>query len=210
MTRIIIADDHEIVRQGLRRVIEQQPNMRIVAEVASGEEVLHAVASRECDVLVLDISMPGPGFLETLEGVKNLRPRLPVLVLSVYAEEDWAVRALRAGAAGYISKSHKVEELTAAIERLKRGGRYVTDTMAERLVFELGPDFESAPHQELSNREYAVLCLLAEGKLAKEIGARLDVSPRTVTTYRGRVLRKLRLKTTADLIRYALEHSLSL
>jgi DNA-binding NarL/FixJ family response regulator len=210
MIRLIIADDHELVRQGLRRVIERQPGMEVVAEAQSGQEVVELVETRECDVLVLDISMPGPGFLSTLERVRALRPRLPVLVLSVYPEEDWALRALRAGAAGYLSKTHSVEELTAAIGRLQRGGRYVSEALAERLAFALGPDFERPAHEVLSNREYEVLCLLAQGKLVKEIAARLGISPRTVTTYRARLLQKLGLTTTADLIRYVVEHDLRL
>jgi DNA-binding NarL/FixJ family response regulator len=206
----MIADDHALIREGVRRVIEQQPGMEVVAEAQSGDEVLALVETHEIDILVLDISMPGPGFLSTLERVRSLRPRLPVLVLSVYPEKDWAVRALRAGAAGYLSKSYDTEELIEAIARLQRGGRYVSDEVAEQLAFSLGPAFDRPPDEELSNREYEVLCLLADGKLVKEIAARLRISPRTVTTYRSRALHKLGLETTADLIRYALERGLKL
>ena len=209
MIKLIIADDHEVLRHGLRRVIDSQADMEIVGEAESGDEVIELVEARVCDVLVLDISMPGPGFLPTLERIKSLKPKLPVLVLSMYAEEDWALRALKAGAAGYLSKNHKVEELTTAIRRVQRGGRYVTEALAERLAFRFSPDHEGPAHESLSDREYEVLCRLAQGKLVKEVAAELEISPRTVTTYRSRVLQKLELKSTAELIKYALEHRLT-
>jgi len=208
MIRVLVADDHEVVRAGLRHIIEGHSGMEILAEAENGDEALELLESNKVDVLLLDISMPGPGFLPLLERVTVLEDAPRVLVLSVFPEEQWAVRALQAGAAGYLTKAHSGSELAEAIQKIHRGGRYVTPTLAEQLAFGLAPDRERPPHEKLSAREFQVLCLLASGKIGKEIAADLDLSPRTVTTYRSRILEKLRIETTADLMRYAFEHDL--
>ena len=161
-------------------------------------------------VLIMDISMPGPGFLSVMEQVKAVRPDLPVLVLSMYSEDEWARRVLRAGASGYVAKAKTVTELAIAIRRVHGGGRYVSQDFAEALASQLTGDSEGPAHESLSNREYQVLCLLAAGKGLKEIGVELGVSPKTVSTFRTRTLEKLNLGSTAELIRYAAEHRLFL
>jgi DNA-binding NarL/FixJ family response regulator len=166
--------------------------------------------SARVDVLLLDISMPGPGFLETMDSVRQKYPEIRVLVVSMHPEERWATRAFQAGAAGYLTKAHSAEELADAIRRVHEGGRYVTPTMAERLASHLGPGGEAVGHEGLSRREYQVLCLLGSGKMVKSAAKELGVSPKTVSTYRTRILEKLALRSTADLIRYVVEHDLKL
>jgi two-component system invasion response regulator UvrY len=208
MIRLLVADDHEIVREGVRRIVEHHPDMEIAVEVDNTDDLLAQLHTHGVDVLLLDIAMPGLGFLQAMEQVRNLDPELPVLVLSVYPEEDWAVRSLKAGAAGYVEKTRSTEELAAAIRRVHQGGRYVSPTLAESLALDLSPDRVRATHESLSNREHQVLCLLGAGKLVKQIAAELGVSPKTVSTYRARVLEKLQLQSNADLVRYVTEHNL--
>jgi DNA-binding NarL/FixJ family response regulator len=208
--RVLIADDHSMVREGLRRIIEGHQDMEIVAEAAEGGEVVAGLTSSGADVLVLDISMPGPGFLEIMEEVRTTHPDLPVLVVSMHAEERWAVRAFQCGASGYLTKAHSAEELAEAIRQVHRGGRYVTPSLAERLATQLMPGGGGVAHEALSRREYEVLCLLGAGKMVKSIAHELGLSTKTVSTYRARILEKLSLGSTADLIRYAVEHDLTL
>lgn len=210
MIRLLIADDHPVVREGLRRIVGDCSDMKVMAEAGDGDEVLRLLACTEVDVLLLDISMPGPPFLDLLPSIKLRRPGLRVLVLSVYAEDQYALRALRAGAAGYLTKEHSSDELAEAIRRIYRGGRYVTPTLAEMLAFQLSPDGETPRHEALSDREYQALCMLGRGRSVKQIAADLVLSPKTVSTYRARILTKMGLNTTADLIRYTVEHSLEL
>ena len=208
MIRILIADDHSMVREGLRRIVEGHSDMEIVLEAADGGEVLDALRSAEVDVLLLDISMPGPGFLETMDRVRKDHPEVRVLVVSMHPEERWATRAFQSGAAGYLTKAHSAEELAEAIRRVHQGGRYVTPTLAERLASRLGPGGGTVGHESLSRREYQVLCLLGSGKMVKSAALELGVSPKTISTYRTRILEKLGLRSTADLIRYVVEHEL--
>ena len=208
MIRLLIADDHPIVREGLKRLVADCPDMQLVGEAVNGTEILGKTESVGVDVLLLDISMPGPGFLETMRRLRVERPGVRVLVLSVHPEDLYAVRALRAGAAGYVTKEHSPEELAEAIRRVYQGRRYVSPSLAERLAVELGPDAEKLPHQRLSDREYQVLCRLGAGNGVSEIASELGVSPKTVSTYRTRVIEKMQLSTNADLIRYAIEHKL--
>ncbi len=210
MIRIFIADDHPIVREGLKRLVTELNDLTVVGEAASGEEVLAAVRKTEVDVVLLDVSMPGPGVLELIRQLKELRAEPRILVLSMHPEELYAVRVLRAGAAGYLMKNHTPGELAAAIRLVHRGNRYVSPSLAERLLLDLEPGAAPPPHEKLSDREYQVLCLLGQGKAGKEIAAQLSLSPKTVSTYRSRILQKLELETTADLIRYFVEHELSL
>ncbi len=209
VVKLVVADDHPIVRKGLHSIIADHTDMDIVAETSSGDDLLQLLGGVEADVLLLDISMPGPSFLEILQWVKAEKPRLSVLILSAHSEEQYAVRALKAGAAGYLTKERSPAELADAVRRVHGGGRYITPSLAERLLQSLDAAQDGEPHEHLSNREYRVLCLLGSGKSVKETAAELAVSPKTVSTYRTRVLKKLELKTTADLIRYAVERGLT-
>ncbi len=208
MIRLMIADDHPVVREGLRRLVSEAPDMTVVAEAGTGGEVLEHSDRPDLDVLLLDISMPGPGFLEVMRALREGERHLPVLVLSAHSEDRYAVRALRSGAAGYLTKNHSPEELVGAIRKVYGGGRYVTESLAEKWAFVVGDESDVPGHQKLSDREYQVLVLLANGKLVKEIAAELELSPKTVSTYRTRILEKLELDSTAELVRYALEHDL--
>ena len=210
MIRLFIADDHPVVREGLRRIVTECEDMVVVDEAASGDEVLQKLSNAQVDVVLSDISMPGATFLEVMRWIRQERPKVRVLVLSVHPEDQYAIRAFRAGAAGYLTKEHSPTELAGAIRRVYAGGRYVTPSLAEKLAFQLGGQSDAAPHEALSDREYEILCLVASGKSIKEIGATLELSPKTVSTYRARVLKKLEVRTTADLVRYAVEHELSL
>lgn len=208
MIRLLIADDHPIVREGLKRVVAECPDIRVVAEAVDADEVVAQLKRHDIDIVLLDISMPGPTFLSTMRRLRTERPDLPVLVLSVHPEEHYAVRALKLGAAGYLTKDRSPEELAEAIRRVNSGRKYVTPSLAERLAHELGPDAERVPHEALSGREYEVLRMLAAGKSIKEIASNMTLSPKTVSTYRTRILVKMKLDSNADLIRYALEKQL--
>jgi DNA-binding NarL/FixJ family response regulator len=207
--RLLIADDHPIVREGLKRIVAECPDMQVVAEASTGEEVLSITESNGIDVILLDISMPGPGFLEVMRTLRTSRSEQQILVLSVYPEDQYAVRALRAGAGGYLTKENSPQELAKAIRQVYRGGKYVTPSLAEKLAFELESDAHRQPHETLSDREYQVLCRLGSGDTVKDIAASLALSPKTVSTYRARILNKMNLKTTADLIRYAVEQGIA-
>ena len=210
MIRLLIADDHPIVREGVRRIVDDCLDMKVVGEAVDGDDLRTKLDTIEADVLLLDISMPGPGFLSVMERLRAEHSATRVLVLSVHSEDQYALRALRAGAAGYLTKEHSPLELAEAIRRIDRGGKYITPTLAEKLAFDLDPAADRPPHEALSDREYQVLCMLGSGNSGKEIGAKLALSPKTVSTYRARILEKMKLKTTADLIRYVVEHHLEL
>lgn len=209
MIRLAIADDHPVVREGIKRIVSEVPDLTVVAEATDGHEAVTTIRESAADVLLLDVSMPGPRFLQTLERVRSQRPDIAVLVLSVHSEEQYAIRALRAGAAGYLTKDHTPEKLSQAIRRVHAGGRYVSETLAQRLAQLLSSDSDVPAHERLSDREYQVFLLLAAGRGVKEIGAELCLSPKTVSTYRARILDKMGLQTNADLIRYALKRGLA-
>lgn len=208
MIRLLIADDHPVVREGLRRIVQDAPGLEVVGEVASGDELLERLPRLPADIVLLDVTMPGPGFLEVLQRLRSEHPTVAVLVLSVHPEDQYAVRALRAGASGYLTKDHSPEELTEAIRRVYRGHKYVSPELAERLAADLAAGARSARHELLSDREYQVLCLLGSGRTVKEIGRSLQLSPKTVSTYRTRVLEKMCASSNADLVRYAALHGL--
>jgi two-component system invasion response regulator UvrY len=208
MIRLLIADDHPVVREGLRRIVADDPGLQVVGEAVDGDGVLALTSQLPTDVVLLDVSMPGPGFLQVLERLRAEHPLIKVLVLSVHPEEQYAVRALRAGAAGYLTKDHSPEQLIEAIRRVHRGGKYVSPTLAERLATDLAAGGPQAAHELLSHREYDVLCLLGSGRTVKETSAELALSPKTVSTYRARLLEKMRLSGNADLVRYAARHGL--
>lgn len=208
MIRLLIADDHPIVREGLRRIAADQPGITVVAEAASAHEALARVGDTPVDVMLLDVSMPGPGFIEVLQQVRREHATVKVLVLSVHPEDQWAVRALRAGAAGYLTKDHSPEQLIEAIRRVYRGGKYVTAALAEKLALGLEAGGAINPHESLSDREYEVLRALGAGLSVKDVAGRLNLSPKTVSTYRSRILEKMQLQTNADLVRYVRDHAL--
>lgn len=208
MIRLLIADDHPVVREGLRRIVQDAPGLEVVGEVANGEELFALLPRVPADIVLLDVTMPGPGFLDVLQRLRSEHPTVAVLALSVHPEDQYAVRALRAGASGYLTKDHSPEELTEAIRRVHRGHRYVSAGLAERLAADLAAGARDARHEVLSDREYEVFCLLGSGRTVKEIAGSLQLSPKTVSTYRTRVLEKMHASNNADLVRYAALHGL--
>ncbi|MFH1943361.1 MAG: response regulator transcription factor [bacterium] len=208
MIKILIADDHAVVRKGLKQILAETPDMSVTEEAKNGNDVIAKVNQKEYDVIVLDISMPGKSGLEVLKELKSIKPKLPILVLSMHPEEQYAIRVLKAGAAGYITKESAPDELVAAIRKVSSGGRYITSSLAEKLAFDLVSDSSTSPHKKLSNREYTVMCMIATGKTVNEIAKELYLSVKTISTYRSRILDKMRIKTTAQLIRYAIKNKL--
>lgn len=208
MIKVLIADDHPIVRQGLRQILASTPDMEVAGEAVNSQEALDQVRAGGWDVLVLDISMPGRSGFDILRELKHEQPNLPVLVLSIHAEDQLAVRALKAGASGYLTKENAPEELVKSIRKVVSGGRYISPRLAESLAFDLDMTFDRPRHETLSDREFQVMQLMATGKTLTEIAEELSLSAKTVSTYRTRLLEKLDLKSNAELMRYALEHGL--
>jgi DNA-binding NarL/FixJ family response regulator len=206
--RILIADDHPLVRQGLKQLLAAEPDMTVVGEAKNADETLELARSLEWDVLILDYSMPGGNGLVVLKEIKRSYPRRPVLILSMHPEDSIAITVLRAGAAGYINKECASEELTVAIRKAVSGGKYVSTTLAEKLALELEDGTRARPHESLSDREYRVMWMLASGKSITHIAEELFLSPNTISTYRIRILKKLKLEHNADLVRYAIKHRL--
>ena len=206
--RILIVDDHPIVRQGLKQTLADAAEIGEISEAATPHDALDFVRQREWDAVILDIGLPGRGGLEVLKDIKQAAPRLPVLILSMHAEEQYAVRAIRAGAAGYLTKEAAPEKLVDAVRRVASGGRYISPDLAERLATELAADATRPFHALLSDREFDVLRLIASGQTVGEIAGRLSLSVKTVSTYRARILEKMRLKNNAELMQYALSNHL--
>ncbi|MBU1879717.1 MAG: response regulator transcription factor [Chloroflexi bacterium] len=208
MIRVLIADDHAVVRRGLKQILQDTHEMVVAGEALNGQEVLEKVRAEAWDVVVLDIAMPGRGGLDILKELKHERPQLPVLVLSMYAEDQFAVRVLKAGASGYLTKDSAPDELVKAVRKVVNGGKYVSPFLAEKLAAEINTDSSRLPHETLSDREFQVLRLIATGKAVKEIAAELALSTKTISTYRARILHKMNLTTTAELIHYAMRNRL--
>jgi two-component system invasion response regulator UvrY len=208
MIRIILADDHSVVRCGLRQIMEDESDLKVVAEAATGREALDAALKKGWDVLVLDISMPDMTGLEVLEQLRRRKPKLPVLILTMHEEDQYAVAALRAGAAGYLTKDSAPGKLVDAVRAIAAGHRYISQTLAETLAASAAEGDLRPPHEKLSPREFRVMCLMARGKTTDEIARALLVSPKTVATFRARMMSKMELRTVAALTRYALEHKL--
>ena len=206
--RIFIADDHPIVRQGLRRIVEADPGMVISGEADGAAALLAGLETKATDLVLLDVSMPGGLFLETLRELRNRHPSIRVLALSVHPEDEWAVRALKAGASGYLTKDHSPDQLLDAIRRVYRGGKYVSPSLAERLASQLDGGGQRAPHELLSDREFEVMRRLGSGLTVSQIAGELALSTKTVSTYRTRILEKMAVATNADLVRYAARHGL--
>ncbi len=208
MIKILIADDHPIVRKGLKEIIEETPGMKVVDEASNGQEVLEKVFQKDINVVLLDISMPGRSGLDILRDLKRLKPKLVVLVLSIHPEEQYAVQALKVGASGYLTKKSAAEELLTALRKVSSGGKYISSSLAEKLAYALEKDVEKPLHETLSVREYEVMRLIASGKTVTEIAKELFLSPKTISTYRARILEKMRMKNNSQLVRYAIKNRL--
>ena len=208
MTRILIADDHAIVREGLLRILQSAPGIEVAGEAVDGDEVMARVREGGFDLLLLDMSMPGKNGIELIKWAKAARPELAVLVLSMHQEEQYAVRAIRAGASGYVTKESASALLVAAIRKVADGGLYITAGVAEQLALTLRPPAADLPHQTLSDREYEVFGLLVNGGSVSDIAAQLHLSGKTVSTHKARILEKMGSDSVADLVRYAVAHKL--
>jgi len=208
MIRVLVVDDHAVVRRGVTQILAEAPDIAAAGAAGSKREALQAVQQGRYDVVVLDIALPDGSGLEVLKQLQSLAPGLHVLMLSVHPEEQYAVRALRAGAAGYLTKESAPDELLAAVRKVAQGGKYITLSLAEKLAAEIGGEVEAEPHQTLSDREYQVMILLGTGKSVSDIAQELSLSVKTVSTYRTRILHKLKLENTAEIIRYVLERGL--
>jgi DNA-binding NarL/FixJ family response regulator len=204
--RILIADDHPIFRAGLKETLAKDPSVVSIGEADDGDKALELARKKRWDAVVLDIKMPGRDGLEVLQELRRERPELPVLILSAHPEEQMALRLLKAGAAGYLTKEKAPQVLLTAIRKVVSGRKYISESLAEKVVSAF--ESEKAPHETLSNREYQVMRMIASGKAMKEIGKELFLSVRTVSTYRARVLKKMNMNGNAEIIRYAVDHKL--
>ncbi|HOO90960.1 MAG TPA: response regulator transcription factor [Syntrophales bacterium] len=207
MIRVITVDDHPVVRSGLKQIIDTEQDMQIVGEAENAREALHTIRQTDCDAVVLDITLPDASGLEVLNQLKHERPALPILIMSIHEEKLYALRLFKAGASGYLMKNTAPEELIKAIRKITAGEKYISSALADILVSELVAP-EVSIHKKLSDREFQIMCLIASGKSLKEIGIILCISDKTVSTYRTRILDKMRLKTNADLVGYALRNKL--
>ena len=208
MIRIMIADDHAIVRQGLAHILEKSGEMQIVAEHDNGADALNWLLDNDCDIALLDISMPGMNGIDLLKQLREEKPKLPVLVISIYAEDQYAVRLIKAGASGYLTKGCSPATLMKAVNRIISGNKYISPAVAEMLANEIGDTHEKLPHKILSDREYQILLLLASAKTIAEIADTLALSGKTISTYRNRILLKMHLRNNAELMRYAVDNHL--
>ena len=207
--RVLIADDHAIVRQGLRQILSDTPDLTVAGEAENGVQAVQLVRQGEWDVVLMDVSMPDRNGIDALKLIKKEFPRLPVLILSMYPEEQYAIRALKAGAAGYLTKQSAPELLVTAIRQVASGKKYVSPSLAEELANAIGDDSERPPHEKLSDREYQTLCMIASGKTPAEIAEALNLSVKTVSVYRARLLEKMNLRNNAELTHYGLKHGLA-
>ena len=206
--RILIADDHPIFRAGLKEILGKDKEVKSIGEAENGRQALDLARKQRWDILLLDITMPGNGGLEVLQELRREQPKLPVLILSAHPEDQLALRLIKAGASGYLTKDRAPKVLLNAIKKVLHGGKYVSESLADKALAQWASDGPESSHESLSNREYQVMIRIAAGRSMKKIAAELFLSVRTVSTYRTRVLEKMHLKTNADLIRYALQHKL--
>jgi len=208
MIKIIIADDHSVVRQGLRQIISEISNMEISDEAENGKELFEKVLRNHYDIIILDIKMPGTNVIDLIKNIKLHKSQIPILILSMYPEEQYAVRVLKAGASGYLTKESAPKELVTAIQKIANGGKYISAKLAEQLADQLGDDSVKPKHETLSDREYQVFQMISSGKSVKGISEELNLSEKTVSTYRTRVLQKMKLKNNAELTHYAFKYNL--
>lgn len=211
MIKVIITDDHPIVRKGIRQILEDDKEDRfgVIEEAGDGPELLQRIDKEDFDIVLLDISLPGRSGLELLSDIRKLKPKVHILVLSIYPEEQYAIRALKLGASGYLNKASAPDELISAIIKAKSGGKYISSVLAQRISLDILEERESPLHEKLSARELEVITLLSSGLTLSKIAEELSLSPKTISTYRERILEKLNLNTTSDLIRYAINNGLS-
>jgi two-component system invasion response regulator UvrY len=209
MIRVLIADDHPLFREGIRRIMERAPDITVVGDTGTTEGLVELAKQTRADVVLLDLEIPGPGHLQVIEALRNEAPHSRILVVSGHSEADHAVPAMRAGAAGYVGKMGQPSEVVEAVRRVNAGRRYVSADLGEQLAAGLTSAVGGPPHLELSSRELQVLTMIAGGRSLKEIAGRLEINPKTVSSYRARVLEKLGLRTNAELVKYALEHDLA-
>ncbi|HLH40787.1 MAG TPA: response regulator transcription factor [Bryobacteraceae bacterium] len=207
MARILIADDHPLLRSGLRQLLDAEPDLEFAGEAADSDQVLAQIEKDCWDIVVLDLCMPGRGGMDVLREIRKSKPHLPVLVLSMHAEEQFAVRAIKAGASGYLSKIASPAEVVSAIRKVLSGRKYVSTTLAETLANKL-EDGQRPPHELLSDREFQVMCKIASGKTVSQIAAEIGLSVKTISTYRSRVLEKMNMRSNAELTRYAIQQGL--
>ncbi len=208
MTRILIVDDHAIVRKGLRQILAETTDMVVADEATDGQEAIEKVLQDNFDVVILDVTMRGKSGIDALTEIRRHRPALPVLMLSIHPEEQYAVRTLKAGASGYLTKDSAPTELVAAIRKVSVGRKYVTATLAEKLAGDLAIEHDRALHEVLSDREYQIMLLFAAGRTAEEVADETYLSRKTISTYRTRILRKMRMRTNSELTRYAMANGL--
>ncbi len=207
--KVLVADDHEIVRQGLKTIISEHSDLSIAGEAENGNQVLKILKKTKVDVVLLDFDMPEKNGLDTLVELKALYPKLPVMILSIFPEDHYGTRFLKAGASGYLQKSSATDQLIDAIRKVFNGGKYISSALTDKLVTSLNKDKEQFLHESLTDREFQVFRLLATGKKLKEMADELCLSINTISTYRSRILQKMDLKSNADVIRYAIENGLS-
>jgi len=206
--KVLIADDHAVVREGLKLILNEMDSVSTVEEAQDGHEALAKIKKNRYDLVILDISMPGICGLDILQTMKDNKMKAHVLILSVHPQEQYAIRALRLGASGYLSKSSVYEELASAIKKVSAGGKYISSAIAEKIVFEKKGDLDKTPHEKLSAREFQIMCMIAKGKSLTEIARELFISDKTVSTYRTRILDKMGMNKNAELTLYALKNSL--
>jgi DNA-binding NarL/FixJ family response regulator len=206
--KILIADDHTVVRQGLRLILTNEFRKAEFGEASDTAELFERLKQEAWDVLIMDLSMPGGSGLNTLKEIKRSHPQMPILILSMYPEDQYAVRTLKAGASGYLTKESASEELVNAMQKVLHGGKYINASVAEKLLLQIGNEDARPPHELLSDREYQVLCMIASGKEVGQIATDLTLSVKTVSTYRARILEKMNMKTNAELTHYAIQNKL--
>src|SRR5665647_2559937 len=208
MIKVFIVDDHEIIREGLKKILKEESDFVVVAEAQDGVEALAKIQQTECDIMLLDMNMPGRSGIDLLSDLKILKPKLSILVLSIHPEDKFALRTLKAGASGYLCKDTALDELVVAIRKIYTKGRYLSPTLAEQLAFDVVPEKDALPHEQLSNRELEIMFMLATGKKVKDIAAELTLSISTVFTYRVRIFEKLKVKNNVELTHYAMTNKL--
>jgi len=208
MIKVLIADDHAIVREGLKQILSDIPDMKVFGEAGSGDEALQLIRNKGWHIMLLDIAMPGKNVLELIKLAKHQSPHLPILILSMYPEDQYAIRMLRAGADGYLTKESAPEQLVAAIRKVAKGGKYISAAMTEKLIEELNPNQEKSPHTTLSDREFQVFRGICSGKSITDLAQQMTLSVKTISTYRTRLMKKMNMSKNAEIIHYAFKNDL--